>query len=77
MQVPRELSHAMIFFTAGEAVRSAFPDHTAYAQAHGVWQRRMEPLRQALEDTWKPYLYGKGSRNEAITALVERCNTRL
>jgi len=77
MQVPRQLSHAMIFYTSAEAVRSVFPDHVGYAQAHGVWQRGMEPLRQALEETWKPYLEGKGTRDEAIVALIRRCNTKL
>lgn len=75
LQVPPRLSHAMIFFTSAQAVRSVFPDHIGYAQAHGVWQRGLEPLRQALEETWKPYLEGKGSRDEAIGALIRRCNT--
>lgn len=75
LQAPPRLSHAIIFFTSAQAVRSVFPDHIGYAQAHGVWQRGMEPLRQALEETWKPYLAGRGSRDEAIVASIRRCNT--
>lgn len=70
-----QLSHTLVFFTAAEAVRSASPDYVDYAQKTGVWQRGMEPLRQALEETWKPYLAGKGSRDKAIMSLIRRCNT--
>lgn len=73
--VPRNLSHAMIFLTAGEAVRSVFPGHVPYAEHYGVWKRGMEPLRQALEETWKPYLDGKGTRDQAIAALLKRCSS--
>lgn len=73
--VPRNLSHAMIFFTAGEAVRSVFPDHVPYAEHYGVWKRGWEPLQQALENIWKPYLAGKGTRDEALRALLKRCSS--
>lgn len=75
VRVPRNLSHAMIFFTAGDAVRSVFPDHVPYAEHYGVWKRGWEPLRQALEETWKPYLEGKGTRDDALRALLERCSS--
>jgi hypothetical protein len=71
-RIPRGLSHAMIFFTAGEAVRQVMPDYTPVAEAYGVWGRGMEPLRAALQDTWKLYLEGTGTREEAIRALVAR-----
>lgn len=76
LNVPLRLSHALVFFTAAEAVRSAFPDYVDYAQKTGVWQRGMEPLRQALEEGWKPYLAGRGSRDEAIAAVLRRCNAK-
>jgi hypothetical protein len=37
VSVPRDLSHAMIFFTAGEAVRRVEPTYVPYAQAFEVW----------------------------------------
>lgn len=63
------LSHAMMFFTAGEATRSAIEGHVPYAEG-GVWARGMEPLRPALAATWKPWLDGKVTREEALKNLV-------
>ena len=73
LEVPPRLSHAMIFYTAGEAVRSIFPEHVPYASANGVWKRGLEPLRQALEAAWKPWLEGRGTRDAAIDRLLKRC----
>ena len=69
---PRGLMHSLIFFTAGEAVRSVAPEHVPYAEKFGVWQRGLGPMKIALEETWKPYLAGHGTRNEAFAALVKR-----
>ena len=69
--VPRNLSHAMIFFTAGDAVKHEIADHVPYADAAGVWGRGME-FKPQLQETWKPYLDGRGTRDEAIAALVAR-----
>jgi hypothetical protein len=77
---PRGVSHSLIFFTAGEAVRhvigvrngTAEPDYVPYAEKYGVWQRGMGPFKAALEEVWKPYLDGSGTRDEAFAALVVR-----
>jgi hypothetical protein len=69
--VPDNLSHAMIFFTAGQAVRSVNPGYVPYAEAEGVWARGMGTLRPALEAAWQPYLAGQGSRDEALAALLK------
>jgi hypothetical protein len=69
---PRGLDHALIFFTAGEAVRSVAPSHIPYAEKYGVWQRGLGPFKAAIEEVWKPYLDGNGTRDEALAALVER-----
>jgi len=71
-RLPPNLSHALIFFTAGETVRQVVPDHVPYAEAAGVWARGMDRFRMPLEETWKPYLDGRGTRDEAIAALVTR-----
>jgi hypothetical protein len=71
-RIPSGVSHAMIFFTAGEAVRRVAPDHTPVADAYGVWGRGMARLKAVLQETWKPYLDGRGTRDEAIAALVAR-----
>jgi len=65
------LSHAMIFYTAGEAVRSAVPDHVPYAQVAGIWKGRMGAFKPALDAHWKPYLDGKGTLDEALLALLK------
>jgi hypothetical protein len=72
LTVPDTLSHAMIFFTAGEAVRSVVPNHVPYAESEGVWSRGMGAVKPALEAVWAPYLAGRGTRDEALTALVKR-----
>ena len=73
--VPAGLSHAMIFFTAGDAVRRVVSDHVPYADAAGVWRRGLQPMKDALEETWKPYLNGRGTRDEALAALVAKTAT--
>ena len=73
--VPNGLSHAMIFFTAGEAVRHIYPDHVPYAEKFGVWQRGIAPFKTPLEEIWKPYLNGHGTRDEALAELVKRIGT--
>ncbi len=73
--VPERLSHALIFFTAGDATRRAVPGHVPYAVAEGVWDRGWGGLKQALDETWQPYLEGRGTRDEALAALVRRTGT--
>jgi len=70
--VPGDLSHGLIFFTAGEAVRRVLPRHVPYAYKSGVWQRRNPAEREALEAIWKPYLDGHGTRDDALAGLIRR-----
>jgi hypothetical protein len=70
--VPNGLSHAMIFFTAGEAVRHVYPDHVPYAEKFGVWQRGISAFKTPLDEIWKPYLDGQTTRDQALTELVKR-----
>ena len=71
-RVPNGLTHAMIFFTAGEAVRHIYPNHIPYAEKFGVWQRGIAPFKAPLEEIWKPYLNGHGTRDETLAELVKR-----
>ncbi len=73
--VPRGLSHALIFFTAGEAVRRVAPEHVPYAERYGVWKRGMNELKGPIEETWKPYLDGRGTREEAFAELIKKTAT--
>jgi hypothetical protein len=75
LRVPPDLSHVMIFFTAGEAMRRVLPDHVPYADAHGVYDRRWRTLREAVAEAWKPYLDGRGTLEEGLRALVRRAGS--
>lgn len=75
MRFGRGLDHALLFFTAGEAVRSVVPGYVPYAHAHGVWNRGMKPFLPALETGWQPYLASKefgdeAARNAALQAVM-------
>jgi hypothetical protein len=65
------LSHAMIFYTTGEAMRSVVPDHVPYAEIAGIWKGRMGAFKPALDKYWKPYLDGKITLDEALTGLLQ------
>jgi hypothetical protein len=65
------LSHAMIFYTTGEAVKSVVPGHTPYADLAGIWRGRMGSFKPALDAHWKPYLDGKGTLEAALLGLLE------
>jgi hypothetical protein len=71
-RVPPGLSHALIFFTAGEAVKQIFPDHIPYGIKAGVWQRGMSSFQTVVEEVWGPYLKGQGTREDAFAELVKR-----
>jgi hypothetical protein len=81
--VPIDLPHAMIFFTAGEAVRRVDPAYVPYADTLGIWslqlsgaRRPANRLKQPLEDVWRPYLDGRGTRDEALAALLARVGVK-
>jgi hypothetical protein len=69
---PRGLSHSMIFYTAGYAVSRVIPNHVPYAEKFGVWERGWGSFKDALDKTWKPYLEGHGTRDEAFAAVIMR-----
>ena len=65
------LSHAMIFYTTGEAVRSVVPGHTPYAELAGIWKGRMGVFKAGLDAHWKPYLDGQGTLDAALVGLLK------
>ena len=71
-RAPPGLSHALIWVTAGEAVRRVAPGYVPNAETFGIWQRGMQSLKGPLEAAWKPYLDGQGTREEALAALIAR-----
>jgi hypothetical protein len=70
-KVPPSLTHALIWMTAGEAIRRVLPDHVPIAE-RGIWQRGDYPtVKPILDATWLPYLQGKGTRDEALTGVMK------
>ena len=65
------LSHAMIFYTTGEAMKTVVPSHVSYAERNGIWNGRMGSFKPALDAHWKPYLEGKTTLDEALLALLK------
>lgn len=63
------LSHAMIFYTTGEAMKTVVPTHVPYAELAGIWKGRFGVFKPALDAHWKPYLDGKTTLDEALLAL--------
>lgn len=84
--IPRDLWHALLFYTTGEIVRRAVADgrlrvpgespgtmpaaYTPYAYRNGLYSRGWENYQRLLETYWKPYLDGQTDFNRAISSLV-------
>lgn len=56
--------------TAGEAARAAIPGHETCADLNGIWRGRMGAYKALLDTVWKPYLDGRGTQDEALTAIA-------
>ena len=79
MCAPTDLPHALIWITASEAVRRVDPSHVPLVDVLGIWNlyssgapAPMMRLKAPLEEAWKPYLDGRGTRDEALRALLEK-----
>jgi hypothetical protein len=80
--VPRDLWHALLFYTTGEIVKRAFESpgagkpagtggsYTPYAYRNGLYQRGWQNYQRALETYWQPYLDGKTNFDRALVSLV-------
>jgi len=66
------LTHALIWYTAAEAVKSAVPGHVGYAERGGMWnQKGLGSFKPGLEKHWKPYLDGRGTLDAALLGLLK------
>jgi hypothetical protein len=73
---PRELWHAIIFYTSGELARKALrergiTDYRPYIYKESMFDRAFFGLKQPIETYWQSYLDGRMDRGSAITAIVE------
>ena len=72
-ELPREFSHLVLFYTAGELIREEEPGHVPFAERF-VWRQSNLARRyhDAIEQEWRPYLAGSCSFEEAIASLIGR-----
>jgi hypothetical protein len=72
-KVPRNLSHALLFYTSGELARRAWAkrgvEYTPIADevAGRAWKDLIAPIQQY----WTPVLDGKASREDALKSLIK------
>lgn len=74
---PERLWHMVMFYTAGELARQALaaagePPYEPYALHAGVVARARDgaAVWEALETHWRPFLEGRGDREEAIAEVA-------
>jgi hypothetical protein len=75
LPVPRNLWHAVLFYTAGELVRRELghagdASYRAYADRYGVYDTGWSRYRTAIERDWRPYLDGRTDLDTALARLV-------
>jgi len=79
--IPRDLWHALLFYTTGDVVKRAvkLPEaagskpgdsYTPYAQRYGLYTRGWQNFQRLLERYWQPYLDGKVEFDRAVARLV-------
>jgi hypothetical protein len=75
--IPRDLTHVMIFYTAGELARRVLGKvgdvhYLPYAYRYDVYSSQSwQTLRDAVIRAWQPHLDGTMSLGDAIDALVK------
>ncbi len=80
--IPRDLWHALLFYTTGEVIRPLALDGNAsssggsssgyvpYAVREGLYKRGWENYLRLLTEYWQPYLDGRVTFDDAIAHMV-------
>jgi hypothetical protein len=78
--IPRDLWHALVFYTTGEVVKpvmksiaganNANGEYTPYAVREQLFKRGWDEYLKLLERFWQPYLDGNVSFDDAIAHMV-------
>jgi len=83
--IPRDLWHALVFYTTGEVIRTVLTSpaspgdqgeghpgtgYSAYAVREGLYQRGWKNYLELLQRFWQPYLDGKATFDDAIARMV-------
>jgi hypothetical protein len=72
-RVPRDLWHAVVFYTAGALTAERFPGYVPYADRNNLWGKRGPwpgPVHGLIEQDWGPYIRGTVGFEPALTKLV-------
>ncbi|MBY0494872.1 MAG: hypothetical protein K2Y23_11710 [Cyanobacteria bacterium] len=66
------ITHALIWYTAAEAVKNSVRGHVGYADRLGMWKQNPNGgFKAGLDTYWKPYLDGKSTLDEALVGLLK------
>jgi hypothetical protein len=81
--IPRDLWHALIFYTTGEVIRPVMnsptagasgdapgTEYTPYAVREGLYTRGWDAYLKLLTRFWQPYLDGRSTFDDAIARMV-------
>ena len=84
--IPRDLWHALVFYTTGEVIRTVLTSspskrldksngtqasgYDTYAFREGLYQRGWRNYLDLLQRFWQPYLDGKANFDDAIARMV-------
>jgi hypothetical protein len=77
--IPRDLWHALLFYTTGEVIRplalnnddpASFSGYVPYAVREGLYKRGWENYLRVLTQYWQPYLDGRVEFSDAIAHMV-------
>jgi hypothetical protein len=84
--IPRDLWHALVFYTTGEVIRPIMTDagtspegsdgnakggtYEPYAMREGLYQRGWDQYLKLLSTFWQPYLDGQATFDDAIARIV-------
>src|SRR5215467_3791015 len=76
--IPRDLWHALLFYTTGEVIRplagqagaSAPAGYVPYAVREGLYKRGWENYLRVLTQYWQPYLDGRVDFSDAVAHMI-------
>jgi hypothetical protein len=79
--IPRDLWHALLFYTTGELIRPLAVDpasssapsssgYVPYAVREGLYKRGWENYLRVLTQYWQPYIDGRVDFSDAIAHMV-------
>jgi hypothetical protein len=73
--IPRDLWHALLFYTTGQVVRAmlAGSGHDAYrpyAEQNHLYERDWQTYQKALDRDWEPYIENRSDFDTAIKRLA-------